>query len=162
MNEILRGMDRSGLVKAVAVYLVIYAVLNVCAGLALTVAGGMAGIMGASSAAMLSQSGVSTLEGGNEAIAAATAATAFGGLAVVWGILALISVPLFLVVAFGLFQRKSWARTGAIIALGASILLSVLGFGNGGGLGNVLWIVVSGFVLYMFLTDEGIRLELSR
>ena len=161
MNEILRGIDRSGLVKAVAVYLVIYGILNVCAGLALTFAGGMAGIFGASSAAVLQQSGVGTVEGGGEAVAAATAAAAFGGFALIWGILALVSVPLFLVVAYGLFQRKAWARMGAVIALGATIVLSLLSFGSGG-LGNLLWIVVSGFVLYMFLTDEGIRLELSR
>jgi uncharacterized membrane protein (DUF2068 family) len=161
MNEILRGIDRSGLVKAVAVYLVIYGVLNVCSGLALTFAGGLAGVMGAGSAAMLQQSGVSTMEGGGEAIAAAATAATFGGLALVWGILALISVPLFLVVAYGLFQRKAWARMGAVIALGATILLSLLSF-NTGGIMNLLWIVVSGYVLYLFLTDEGIRLELSR
>jgi cytochrome c oxidase subunit IV len=160
MNEILRGIDRTGLVKAVAIYLLIYGVLNVCAGLALTFAGGMAGLMGASGAAMLSQSGISSLEGGSEAIAAVSTATTFGGLAFVWGLLALVSVPLFLVVAFGLFQRKRWARTGAIIALGATILLSLLGFDTGG-IMNLLWIVVSGYVLYLFLTDEGIRMVLS-
>jgi len=157
MNEILRGIDRSGLVKGVAVYLVIYAILNVCGGLALTITG----VLGVGGAAVLQQSGVTALEGGSEAAAAATAAATFGGLAVVWGILALISVPLFLIVAYGLFQRKTWARMGAVVALGATILLSLLNFGSGG-IGNLLWIVVSGFVLYMFLTDEGIRQELSR
>jgi hypothetical protein len=161
MNEILRGIDRAGLVKAVAVYLVIYGVLNVCAGLALTFAGGMASIFGASGAAMMAQSGVSTVEGGQEAIAAMSTATAFGGLAFIWGILALISVPLFLIVAFGLLQQKRWARNGGIVALGVTILLSVLGFGNGG-ITNLLWIIVSGYVLYLFLTDDGIKAVLSR
>lgn len=161
MAEILRGIDRSGLVKAVAIYLLIYGVLNVCAGLALTFAGGMAGILGASTAAIMEQTGASTIEGADEAIAALSTAGVFGGLAVVWGLLALVSVPLFLVVAYGLFQRKAWARMGAVVALGATILLSIVSFGSGG-LGNLLWIVVSGFVLYLFLTDEGVRLELSR
>lgn len=161
MNEVLRGVDRSGLVKAVAVYLLIYALLNVCAGLAMTVLGGLTGIMGASTAIMMEQAGASSLEGAEEAVAALQSAGLFGGMAVVWGLLALVSVPVFLVVAWGLFQRKAWARMGAVIALGITIVLSVINLGSGG-IGNLLWVAVSGFVLYLFLTDEGIRLELSR
>ncbi|MFO7323987.1 MAG: hypothetical protein DIU68_019840 [Chloroflexota bacterium] len=160
MNAFIASIDRSTLIRAVAVYLLAYALLNVCAGLVMAIAGGFAGIMGATGVAMLNESGVSSLEGGDEALAAMATATTMGGLVAIWGILALLSVPLFLVVAYGLFRRHSWARMGAVIALGVTILLSVINLGSGG-LMNLLWIIVSGFVLYLFLTDQGVRQELG-
>lgn len=160
MNALIAQIDRRSLVKATAVYLLIYAVLNVCAGLAMTVLGGLTGVLGAASAGMFEQSAAMGIEGSEEALAAMSEATTFGGLAIVWGILALLSVPLLLVVAYGLFQRRAWARMGAVVALGVTILLSVINFGSIG-VSSLLWIIVSGFVLYLFMTDEGVRRELS-
>jgi hypothetical protein len=68
----------------------------------------------------------------------------------------------FAAAAFGLFQRKAWARNATVIALGLSVLMSLIGMGNGGIGTNIIWLVISAFVLYLFLTDEGIKMELTQ
>ncbi len=70
-----------------------------------------------------------------------------------------IMVPLFGVAAFGLLRRRSWAWAGALIALGLSVLLSLVMLTTG--VGEIVWLLISAFGVYLFWTDAGIRQELS-
>jgi hypothetical protein len=150
MNQFLSGVDRAQIVRWTAIYLLIYAIINACGGLLLGIAGGLAAGAGAITGATLP---------GTDAGAASTQLVGIGVFGVILAILWLISVPVFAVAAFGLFRRKSWARMGAVIALGFSILLSVLNLGNG--ITGIIWIIISAFAIYLFWSDEGIKQVLS-
>jgi hypothetical protein len=156
MNQMLSGVDRSQIIKATAIYLLVYAVLNSC--------GGVLALFGALTAGAIGAGGLaaSGAAGTPEGAAAAAGLAGMGVLLLILGILALISVPVFAAAAFGLFQRKAWARNATVIALGLSVLMSLIGMGNGGIGTNIIWLVISAFVLYLFLTDEGIKMELTQ
>ncbi len=151
MDQFLSGVSRASIIRWTAVYLIIYAVVNACGGLVLGIAGGLAAGVGAVTAA----SGINDAE----VTAASTQLAGIGGLSLVLALFYIISVPIFAVAAFGLWRRKSWARMGAVIALGFSILLSVLTLNNG--IGGIVWILISGFGVYLFWQDAGIRQELG-
>ncbi len=153
MNRFLEGVDRASMLKWTAIYLVVYAVLNACGGLVFGVLGGLAAGVGALGAA------TSGFDSSGEAAAATSALTAIGGLSVVLALLYVISVPFFAVAAFGLWRRKAWGRMAAVIALGFSILISLVSFSSG--FTNIIWIVVSAAGIYFYLTDEGLKHELS-
>lgn len=153
ISQLLSGVDRAQIIRGTAFYLIFYAVINACGGLFFGIIGGYAATVGAITTAQLS-------EVNSDAAAATASLAAIGGLTILLGILYLISVPVFAVSAFGLYRRKSSARIGAVIALGFTILLSVVNLNNG--IGGILWIIISGVGLYLFWTDEGIRQELSR
>ena len=146
LNEWLSGVDRSSIIRWTAIYLVVYAVVNACGGLVLGLVGGLA-------------AGASVIVSQSSGTDAATVATV-GGLSIFLAILYLISVPIFAVAAFGLFRRKTWARMAAVIALGVSVLLSVVNLGNG--IGGIIWILISALGIYLFWSDEGIKQELSQ
>ncbi len=151
MDQFLSGVSRASIVRWTAIYLVIDMVVNACGGLVLGIAGGLA----AGASAITAASGVN-----NADVAAASSQLAgIGGLSIALALFYIISVPIFAVAAFGLWRRKSWARMGAVVALGFSILLSVLTLNNG--IGGIIWILISGFGVYLFWTDEGIKQELS-
>ena len=159
MNQFLSGVDRVSIIKATAIYLVIYAIINSCGGILLGIGGAVLGGAGGLIAATGGMAGTTTLDNG-QTLAQASAVAAGGGiLLVVLGILYLISVPVFAVAAWGLFQRKTWSRMGAVIALGFSILLSVLGLSNG--ITGVIWIVISVVAIYLFITDAEIKTLLN-
>ncbi len=107
MQQFIEGLDRARIIKWTAIYMVIYAIVNACGGIVLGIAGGLAAGVGAMTAASGVASGADT-----------TQLVAIGGLSAGLAILYLISVPVFAVAAFGLWRRTSWARMGAVIALG--------------------------------------------
>jgi hypothetical protein len=157
INQMMAGVDRQSLVKAVAIGLVIYAVLNGCLGLLSGLGGGLMAMVGAGTTVVGSQTtGVDSLDA--QLREAQTAAVGATGFLLVISVLYLISVPLFAVTAYGLFQRKSWSRRLAIVSLGLIVLLSIISFH---GILDLLWLVVAAFILYMFITDEGIKQVLS-
>ncbi len=123
MNEFLSSLNRERIVRWTAIYLVIYVIINLCAGLVFGVVGGLSAAAGALTAA--SVGGTSA-----DAAAASTSLIGIGGLSVIMGILYLISVPICGVAAFGLFQRKTWARNAAVVALGYTTLISLVGSAN--------------------------------
>lgn len=151
MNEWLSRVDRAQIIRATAIYLIIYAVVNACGGLVFGLVGGLAAGVGV----VTNASGLS----GSEGAAVASSLATIGGLSILLGLLYLVSVPVFAVAAWGLYRRKAWARMGAVIALGFSILLSVVTLNNG--IGGIIWILISGFGIYLFWSDEGIKRELS-
>jgi uncharacterized membrane protein (DUF2068 family) len=148
MNQFLRGADRGFIVNLTALYLVVYAVINACGGVGLTLLGGFAG------------SGFTgILDRDADAIASATLET-MGGLVIVLGLLYLVSVPFFAAAAWGLWQRKAWARQGAVIALAFSLVLSLLNLGSSPE--GFVWVLVSAFGIYFYSKDLEIRELLSR
>lgn len=153
----LSGVDRSSIIKIVAIYFVIAAILGLCGGLALFGIGGMAGIIGGS---------VGVLNDANLSPEAQQALNEAGGLAgigvaaMLLGIVSIIMAPIMLVVAYGLFQRKAWARQGTILVAALSVLQSL--FSLTSGFTSIITLIISGFVLYLFWTDEGIKMELSQ
>ena len=147
MSEFLSGLDRKQIIRWTAVYLVIYAVIGACGGLVLGIVGALSVGVGA-----LTNATVGTQEG--------TAAVAIGGLSIIMALLYIIAIPLCAVGAFGLFRRKTWARNAAVIALGFTVLISLVGLTQS--FGNILWAIISAFGIYLFWSDEGIKQELSQ
>lgn len=152
MNQFLSGVDRVSLIKGTALYLIIYAVFNACGGVALSILSGLAAGAGISGAA-------SGLSDTTDATGAFVALTALGGLTALVAVLFLISVPVFAFTAWGLWNRKRWARIATVIALGFSFVLSLLTIATE--VGSIVWLLISGVGIYLYLTDEGIRQVLS-
>ncbi len=152
-KQFLDGLNRAQVVRWTAIYLAIYVLLNSCAGLVF----GMVGALSAAAGALTAASGFAST---GEGAAASSSLVTIGGLSIVQGILYLLSVPVCGIAAFGLFRRKAWARTGAVVALGFTILISLIGLGSG--IGNIVWAIISAFFLYLFWSDAGIKQELSQ
>jgi hypothetical protein len=159
LNTLLKDVDREQIVRGTAIYMLVYSLLNICGGVLFGVVGAMTAGIGAIGAATSNEFGSA---GSQELAQASSAAVLGGGLLVVLGIISVISFPFLLAAAIGLFQKKSWARMATVIALGLSILLSLVMTGSSGFLSSFFWIIVSGFGIYFFMTDEGIKSILSR
>ena len=156
-SNLMPGVDRSTIVKVVAIWLVISGILGLCGGLALLGVGALGGIAGVSTAAIQATGADS-----GELAAAGTQLAAVSGFAVILGIIAVILAPISLVVAWALFNRRQWARMGVVAIEGLSALVALLFILTGGGLGgNVVQLVLSAFVAYFFYTDPGIQQTLS-
>jgi len=78
-------------------------------------------------------------------------------------LLPLLVAPVLIIAAIGLFRRKAWARIGAVIGLLVIVaLVLVSAIGRSIGLFDIVWIAFSAFMIFFFLTDAGVKLELSR
>ena len=152
MNQFLSGVDRVSLIKATALYLIIYAVFNACGGVAFGILGGLAEVAGIAGA----PAGLSDT---SDPAGASAVLTALGSLVGIVAVLYLFSVPVFAFTAWGLWQRKAWARIGTVIALGFSFVLSLLTLSTEAA--GIVWMLVSAFGIYLYLTDEGIKRELT-
>jgi hypothetical protein len=160
LNDMLKGVDRSTIIKVVAIYLVIYAVVNVCGGIAFTMLGALSGVGAALGGAAAGAAGASGAAGSQELQQGVAALAPLGGIALLIGCVSLLSVPLFAAAAYGLYQRKRWSRNLTIVALVVTIVLSVLSLGSSG-ITSILWIAVSAFVAYLFYTDAEIAALLT-
>jgi len=155
-RDLLPGVDRERIVRWIAIWFLIAGVLGFCGGVGLVFVGGLGGLVGASSIA------VGTQAGGTEAAQAGAALAAASGLALVYGIVLLVLAPFRLVVAWGLYGKKRWARMGVVIVAAIGVLDSLLGLFTGGGILNVIIpLIIDGFLLYLFYTDPGIQQVLS-
>ncbi|MEP7290911.1 MAG: hypothetical protein ABI835_03965 [Chloroflexota bacterium] len=155
MNKILRDVDRVSIIKATAVYLLVYAVLNTCGGVGLALLGRFAENFDLASARpdTISAADLAALSRTWESL---------GDFSLVIGVFYLISVPVFAAVAWGLWKRKRWTRVGAMIALGFTFVLSLIMLVIGVSVETLLWILISGFGIYLYWTDEGIKRALSQ
>lgn len=160
MNQMLSGVDRNQIIKVTAIYLLIYGILNSCLGILAAVGGAMLGLAGGVTAVGGTAAGLSTLQDGTSVAAASAAAAGGGIMLVVLGVLYLISVPVLLVAAYGLFKRTSWSRMGAVVALVFTIVLSLLSLGNGA-VSGIIWIVISAVAVYLFYSDPEIKTLLN-
>ena len=158
MSEILKDTPRPQIIRWVAIYMVVAGILTVCGGVLLTLAGGLAGLGGALGLGALAGAGVDVPEA-REAAAAAGALTAISGITLCFGLLSIVTGPAMIIVGWGLFNRARWARMGTVIIAGLSVITSLLGLLTGGGIINLLWVVISGFIAYLFYTDPAIKAE---
>lgn len=156
INDMLKGVDRKTIIQGTAIYMLVYAVLNVCGGVLFGIIGAMSAGIGVLGAATSTQVGS---DASRELAQASAAAAMSGGLLLVLGLVSLVSFPFLLASAIGLFQRKRWARQATVIALILSIVLSLLMIGSSF-ISSLIWIILSAFGVYFFQTDEEIKAQL--
>lgn len=151
MQEFINGIDRKQFIRYVAIYFLIVGVITLCGGAAAAGLGSFASVIGSVAP--------SEITSDPQAAAALNAMGAVSGLLTLLGIVNLILGPMMIITAWGLFNRKSWARMGAVVVAFISLVSSLLGLINGGGILNLVWVLVGAFVLYMFYTDERLKAE---
>jgi hypothetical protein len=156
LNTWLDSIGRENLIKYVAGWFVFYALLVGVGSGCLAIAGLISTGGMAAGAAALGASGASSEASREIAEATAQLGAATGWL---WVLAALSAVSgvLHIAAAVGLFQRKAWGRQATIIALGLGIASGLLNFSGGG----IVWLIIEGILLYIFLTDEGVKAILS-
>ncbi|MBZ0281630.1 MAG: hypothetical protein K8L97_12895 [Anaerolineae bacterium] len=160
MNDILKGVDRNAIIKGLALYLLIYALVNVCGGILFTFVGALSGAATALGSVAISSGAAAGVEGTQEGAQAIGELAGVTAGVLVLGCISLLSVPLFAVAAWGLYNYKKWSRMATVIALIVSIVLSLLSLSNG--IGGILWIAISAFGIYLFWTDAEIQALLSK
>ena len=154
VNEAARNIAPAQLIRYVGIYMLISGILNLCGSVALITAGALGG----AATAITGAAGAGTTEG-QQAVAALGAVS---GVALISGILYFIVAPALIIVAIGLFRRMGWSRMGAVIALAAGAVLSILGLVGGGGILNLLWVLGGLYLAYFFYTDAGIKREFGQ
>jgi hypothetical protein len=151
----LENMDRAQIIRLAAWYFLVAGIFSLCGGLILFGVGGLAGIGGIIGA------GTAGLDESGELAAASAGLAGVGFLAAIFGIISIITAPVMIVTAVGLFQKKPWARMGVVIAGALNVIASIYFLFTGSGISQLIWIAVSGFIVYFFYTDPGIKQELG-
>jgi hypothetical protein len=164
INEAVQGINRAQMVRYVAIYMLIAGVFSLCGGAALMgvgALGGLGGAVGAIGIDAASETGGVTQEDVSEANQALSGLAGASAFAIVMGLLSIVAAPLLLVGALGLFQRKHWGRTLAMLAFAVNAIASLLGMFTGGALLNLVWVLVSAYLVYFFYRDEALKREFS-
>lgn len=162
VNERMRTFDRAQLVRYVAIYMLVAGIFSVCGGIALFAGGALAGfgsIFGSAALQSAAENSGANQQDLNEAARALSEAGAFSGIAIIWGILSLIAAPLLILAAIGLFQRLAWGRNAAVIAFLVNAFTSLIGLLTGGGIFNLVWVLVSAYLAYFFYRDPDLKAE---
>lgn len=84
-----------------------------------------------------------------------------GALFTIGGILLLVEGVLSLVVAYGLFTRKPWARMGTVVIAVLSVVAQIVWLLAGGGFGSIVQAVIYGLVAFFFYTDAELKAYLD-
>lgn len=158
INDSVKNIPAAQLIRYFAIYSLIAGIVNLCGSVLLLVGGAVVGLGAAAGAASIAASGAA----GSEGTAAVAAAGGVGGLLLITGILYLIVGPALIVVALGLFRRMGWARSGAVFAMLASAVLSLLSLLSGGGILNLVWLLGGLYLAYFFYSDGGIKKEFGQ
>lgn len=153
----LENVSRSQIVKWVGYYMLIVGAFRLICGPLAAVVGGL-GILGGVAGAVSSPF---AQEASGDIAQASGALVAASGILVVLGVVGIITGIAMLIVGYGLLQRRSWSRMGTIIVLGISAVTSLLSILSGGGGSEIVWMLLSGFIVYLFYTDPGIKQELG-
>ncbi|MCC6615587.1 MAG: hypothetical protein IT320_19090 [Anaerolineae bacterium] len=164
INERMASFDRQQLIRYVAIYMLVAGIFSFCGGIALFTAGVLGGIGGAVGSVALQSAGEVTSEQQqqlDEAARALSEVGAYSGLAVIWAIMSLVAAPLLILAAIGLFQRKSWGRNAAVIAFLVNAISSLIGLVTGGGIFNIIWVLISAYLAYYFYSNEPLKAEFS-
>ena len=155
INDSVKNIPAAQLIRYVAIYSLIAGIVNLCGSVLLLVGGAVVGLGAAAGAASIAATGT-------EGSAAVAAAGGVGGLLLITGILYLIVGPALIIVALGLFRRMGWARSGAVFAMLASAVLSLLSLLSGGGILNLIWLLGGLYLAYFFYSDGGIKREFGQ
>ncbi|MBL8147650.1 MAG: hypothetical protein JNL34_14830 [Anaerolineae bacterium] len=151
MPNLLGNMDRAQFVKIIAILLIILGVLQLFAGAAALLGGGLLG----ATAGAVAVSGVATT---SEGAAATAAAGATGGLLVIYGAVLLFVGILSLIAAIALFRRFAWARMATFVVMILGFAGQLLGLLTGGfSLLTVLYAVIYIVGAYIFFSDEPLK-----
>lgn len=151
MPNILGNMDRAQFVKIVAVLLIILGVLQLFAGAAALLGGGLLG----ATAGAVAVSGAATT---NEGATATAMAGATGGLLVIYGAVLLFVGILSLIAAIALFRRFQWARMASFVVMILGFAGQILGLLTGGfSLTTILYAVIYALGAYIFFSDEPLK-----
>lgn len=79
----------------------------------------------------------------------------FGGVAIVLGIITLISAALSLAFAYGAWNLKPWGWLMGVASQGLSVLITLINIVRGADfLGQLLSLVIAGAILYYLFTPE--------
>jgi hypothetical protein len=107
--------------------------------------------------------GVLSVLGGLNLLSASAALAALGlGSYTFWAILSLISGALLIVGGYGLFQRQPWGRMAAVWAAVAAVVINLLGIFLGGGIVlTIIFILLYGYIAYLFYHHSAIKQELG-
>lgn len=163
VNDAIANLDRAQLVRWVAIYMLVAGIFSLCGGLAIMGVGtlaGFGGLLGGVAMQTASETTGLTQQEIDEANRAISELGTVSGFAVFWGLLSAIAGPVLLVGALGLFQRANWGRMLAAVAFLINAVVSLLGILSGGsGLISILWVLVSGYLAYLFYRDEGIKAQ---
>lgn len=159
INDAMKRFDRAKLIRNVAIYLLISGVFSACGAILLFTGGALAAFGGAVSNSATSDLGRNSAE----MQAAMRGLGIASGIAIFYGILSLISAPLLIAGAVGLFQRLNWGRMVAVLAFLVNAVISLLGLITGtGGFLSIIWILVGAYFAYFFYRDEGIKAEFTK
>jgi hypothetical protein len=153
----LDNISRSQIVRWVGYYMLIVGVLRLCIAPLAGLASGLSfvgGLVGGVSAPF-------TDEAADEIAANSGSLLAASGILAVLTVVSIVAGIAMLIVGIGLLQRRSWSRMGVVVVLGISVAISILELLTGGGISQIVWIVVGGYVVYLFYTDPGIKAELG-
>lgn len=164
INDAVKGIDRLQFVRYAAIYMLVAGIVNLCGGLALLGVGALGGIGGAIGAVGINtaeQTGGLNQQDVNEANQALQQLGGVSVFAVVTGLVSIVTAPLLLLGALGLFQRKNWGRTLAMLAFAVNAIASLLGILSGGGIWNLVWVLISAYLAYFFYRDDGLKQVLS-
>jgi len=164
INERMAGFDKAQLIRYVAIYMLVAGIFSFCGGIALFTAGVLGGIGGAVGSVALQSAGevnAETQQQLDEAARALSEVGAYSGVAVIWAILSLVAAPLLILAAIGLFQRKTWGRNAAVIAFIVNAITSLIGLLTGGGIFNIVWILISAYLAYYFYSNAELQAEFS-
>jgi uncharacterized membrane protein (DUF2068 family) len=159
-DVVFSNLQASQLVRYVAIAMLVLGVLGLCGGLGLITAGGLGAITGAVGGGVLNEAAQEAGVNQQEAEEALRQLGQVSGTVIFWGFLTVISAPLLVIAAVGLFQRQSWGRMAAVIALAVNAVVSLLGIFMGGGLiGNVISFLLYGYLAYLFYHHSAMKQE---
>lgn len=157
------GPQKSGLVTAVGVVMIVLGVLSMCGAVSLLFLGGLAAAAG-TAAAEVSRDFRS--EGTDEEQMrqakedlrkAGRAAQAVGGLAIIAGLLYFVNMIMGIVGGIGVISRKKWGRLMGLIVGGLGALGAIFGLIAGGVMGIPGFLIgggISAFILIVLLNNK--------
>lgn len=153
INEgVFANLQAKQLVRYVAILMLVGGVLSLCGGFGLITAGGLAALGGTVGGEIAQQT-----QEGRESVQALSQVS--GG-AILYGILTLVTAPLLIIGAVGVFQRMSWGRMAAVLALVINAVINLLGIFMGGGIFfNVVSTLLYAYLAYLFYHHSAIKQE---
>jgi hypothetical protein len=149
------------IVRYVGILMLVGGILSLCVGISLITAGGLAAFGGALGTPFIQEAPGVTQEEVQQAQQALRELNQISGLVMFWGVLSIVSGPLLVIAAVGLFQRMSWGRMAAVIALAVNAVVSLLGVVTGGGnvIFGIIWTLLYAYLAYLFYHHNTMKQE---
>ncbi len=156
-NSILESIGREQFVRIAAIYALIVGMFGLCFAPLMAAVGGLAFLGGMAADAGTRMGRGVDAQADAELGAALSALFGAGTLAGGVAILSLATGIALIIVSIGLFRRAGWARTGFIIIGALDVVVSLLLLTSGFDVLQLISIVITAFVIFIFTTDEGVK-----